>query len=77
VKPQLIIFIRSPENEQGIWKNDRCWGLYKIGFVQGPQKLNNGSGRTIHHGMVDWGFALPTAWIHQNIPLPTVPLSFF
>jgi hypothetical protein len=24
-------------------ENDRGWGLYKIGFVQGPQKLNNGT----------------------------------
>jgi hypothetical protein len=28
--------------------NHRCGGLYKIGFVQGPQKLNDGSMKMIH-----------------------------
>jgi hypothetical protein len=51
VKPQFIIFTGGPEKEQWEWENDR-WG-YKIGFVQGPQTLNDGSERTIQPGMID------------------------
>jgi hypothetical protein len=33
-------------------------GLYKIGVVQGPQKLNDGSRKMIHLGMRDLGFTV-------------------
>jgi hypothetical protein len=32
---------------------DRIGGLYKIGFVQEPQKLNNRSEKAIHLGVID------------------------
>jgi hypothetical protein len=49
---------------QGSWKsmmamgNSRCGGQYKIEFVQGPQKLNEGSRRAIHSGMIVQGFTV-------------------
>jgi hypothetical protein len=39
VKPRLVVFFGGPERERWIREDDRCWGLYKIGFVQGLQKL--------------------------------------
>jgi hypothetical protein len=44
VKPQFIVFIGGPEKEQWLQENNRCWGLYKAGLVQRPQKYNNGFG---------------------------------
>jgi hypothetical protein len=41
VKPQFIVFIGE---------KDRCRDLYKIGFVQGPQKMNDASMKMIHPG---------------------------
>jgi hypothetical protein len=46
-------FFRASEKEQSIQENDRCGGLCKIEFVQGEQKLNNGSGKMIHPGTID------------------------
>jgi hypothetical protein len=57
VKPP-IVFIRGPEKEQWIQENNSCGGLYKIGFVQGPQKLNDGSGKMIHLGTIGQGAAV-------------------
>jgi hypothetical protein len=35
-------------------------GLYIIGFDQGPEKLNDGSGKAIHPGAKDRGFTVST-----------------
>jgi hypothetical protein len=48
VNPQFNIFVGGSENKLWIQENYRYWALFKIGFVQGPQKLNGGSGKTIH-----------------------------
>jgi hypothetical protein len=32
--------------------------IVEIWFVQGPQKLNGGSGKALHLGMIDWGFTV-------------------
>jgi hypothetical protein len=49
------------ENEL-IWKNDRSRSLYKMNkwnkLVQEPQKLNNGSRKTVHLGTIDCGFTI-------------------
>jgi hypothetical protein len=34
----------------------QCGGLHKIRFVQGPQKLNDGTGKMIHVGMIAEAF---------------------
>jgi hypothetical protein len=36
-----------------MWENDRCGSLYKIVCVQGPQKLNDGTWKMVHLGMID------------------------
>jgi hypothetical protein len=58
VKPRFIVFIRGPEKEQCIRESDRGMGLYKVGFVLGPQKFSIGSGKVIHLGTIDWGFTI-------------------
>jgi hypothetical protein len=57
VKPSLN-FVGGPEKELWIWENNKCAGLYKTGFVQGPQKLNNGSGKLIHPRTTDRHFTV-------------------
>jgi hypothetical protein len=39
-------------------RKDRCRDLYKRGFVQGPEKVNDESGKTIHPGMTDRCFTV-------------------
>jgi hypothetical protein len=46
VKPHFIVFVGSPEKERRILENDRCRSLHKI-------RLNDGSRKTIHPGMID------------------------
>lgn len=58
MKPQFIVFVRGPEKGPWVQENSRCKGLYKIGFVQGPQKLNAGSRKTVSLGMIDCGFSV-------------------
>jgi hypothetical protein len=53
VKSQFIVFARVLKKEQWIPENDRSGVLCEIGFDQGPQKLNNGSVKTIHLGLMD------------------------
>jgi hypothetical protein len=55
---QFIIFVRGPEEELWIRENDRCDGLYKIGFVHGPQQLKEGSEKTIHLGTIYRAFTV-------------------
>jgi hypothetical protein len=58
VKPRIIYFVGDPEKDKRIRENDRRLGLYEIRFVEGPQKLNNGPGKTIHPAPRDRGFAV-------------------
>jgi hypothetical protein len=44
VKPQSFL-LGSQKKNDGYRKIIDARGLYKIGFVQGPQKLNDGSGK--------------------------------
>jgi hypothetical protein len=57
VKPQFIVFVGCPEKEGLVWENDTCRGLYKIGFLQEPQKRNdtsrNNKGFTVNAFLVD------------------------
>jgi hypothetical protein len=46
------------KKNDGYGKNSTCKDLYKMGFVQGSQKLNTGSGKTIHFGTIDQGFTV-------------------
>jgi hypothetical protein len=55
VKLRFVVFVGGPKEEGWIQENDRCGCLYKIGFVQRPQKLNDGSGKTIYRRMIDGG----------------------
>lgn len=48
VKPRLIVFFGGSGKELWIRENDTC-GLYKVGFMQVPQKMNDVSGKTIVH----------------------------
>jgi hypothetical protein len=58
VKPRFTVFVAGPEKERWIRENDKCGALYKIGFVQGPQKFTDGSWKTINPGMNDLGFTV-------------------
>jgi hypothetical protein len=44
----------GPEKERWIQENDGCGRLYKIGVFQGPQILNDVSGKTIHQGRIEY-----------------------
>jgi hypothetical protein len=47
VKPLFIVFVGGLEKKRWIRENNRCGSLCKIGFAQGPQKLNDGSGKRV------------------------------
>jgi hypothetical protein len=54
VKPGIIYFVGGPEKERWILENEICGVLYKIRFVQGPQKLKDGFGkRYIREGQIE------------------------
>jgi hypothetical protein len=70
VKPWFIDFVRGPEKGQWIRENDRYGGLYKTEFVQGPQKLNTGSGKVIYLRTIDWAFTVFVNWTSQTKGVP-------
>lgn len=53
-----FIFVPGPKKEWWIREIDRCGGLYKIRFVQGSQKLNDGTWKMIHLETIDRGFTV-------------------
>jgi hypothetical protein len=59
-----MVFFRGPEKELWIQENSRCGNLCKIGFLHGPQKLNDASRKRIHVGMIDRGFTALYWWYH-------------
>jgi hypothetical protein len=64
VKSRFVAFIIDPDKEQWIWESNRCGGMYKIGFAQGPQKLNDGSRKMIHTKMRSM-FHCVWIWVKQ------------
>jgi hypothetical protein len=57
VKFRFIIFVGGSEKRTMHMGKRYMWGgLYKIGFVQGTQILNDESGKTIHPGTIERGF---------------------
>jgi hypothetical protein len=58
LKYRFVVFVGVPEKGRFIRGNDRYGGLFKMEIVQGPQKLNDESGKTIHLGMIDRGFTV-------------------
>jgi hypothetical protein len=47
IQRNLTLFLLGVLKKNNTGKKNRCGGLYKIGFVQGPYKLNNGPGKLI------------------------------
>jgi hypothetical protein len=58
VTPRVIAFVGSPGKEIWIRENDRCGGLDELGFVQGPQKLDDEFEKTMHPGTIDRRFTV-------------------
>jgi hypothetical protein len=58
VKPLSNIFFGDSEKETWTRANDRCWALYEMGPVLGPQIWNYESGKTIQPGTIDRDFIL-------------------
>lgn len=64
---QIRRFPRDPEKERRIRENDRFGGLCKSGSVRGPQKLNDGSQKTIHPGAIDRGLIVLPRNISESL----------
>jgi hypothetical protein len=58
LKPRFVVFASGHARERSLRDNHKYRGLYNVGFAQGPQKLNNGSGITIHQGKMDRDLAV-------------------
>jgi hypothetical protein len=53
LKPRFISFIGVLRKRTIVTGKRKMRGLYKMGFVRGPNKLNNRSGKTISLGMIE------------------------
>jgi hypothetical protein len=57
VKPLFTVFVRGLKKKQWIWENN-AGATVEIGFIQGPYKLNGGSGKKNYPGTIDRGFTV-------------------
>jgi hypothetical protein len=66
VKPLFIVFVGGLKKNNGSRKTIDAGAIVEIGFAQGPQKLNDGSGKTNYPGRIDKGFTVFDKLFHPE-----------
>jgi hypothetical protein len=58
MKPLFIVFVGGLKKNKGSGRTIDAGAIVEKGFAQGPEKLNDGSGKTNYPGTIDRGFTV-------------------